>query len=254
MRELVKKFFDSLNPSLLFFSSLLCLPGILFQQSIVYLWIDLAFFALLSGLKKGRFRIVPPLVICCSIVFFNLFQADGYVLFSIFSLKVTSGALHEGLKKSGVLLAMVFVSQYAVSRRLHLPGRAGGFLSRVFRYFDALSEKTEPEAVRASQTEALSENKHTKKIKPFKAVRESVSLLMRKTDERLLSVFFSVSENELHQQTAGSENFSAEDAFTGKPPLKHRDGLGFVRLFISVLPFFPVYLLLILSRLRIFPV
>ncbi|WP_428768288.1 hypothetical protein V1L52_07135 [Treponema sp. HNW] len=228
----MKKFFDSLNPSLLFIFSLLCLPGILFQQYIIYLWIDLALFAVLSALKKGGFRIVPPLVICFSIVFFNLFQADGYVLFSVFSFRVTSGALQEGLKKSGVLLAMVFVSQYAVSRNVNLPGRAGGFLSRVFRYFDALNEKA-PLRAPLEKKET-----HVKKIRPFKAIGESVSLLMEKTDERLLSVFFSAPE--------------AEEAAGDKPAQSKASLLP--SLFISVLPLFPVYLLLILSRLRIFPV
>ena len=243
----MKRFFDSLNPSLLFIFSLLCLPGIIFQQSVVYLWIDLALFAVLSGFKKGRFRIVPPLVICFSIVFFNLFQADGYVLFSIFSLKVTSGALQEGLKKSGVLLAMVFVSQYAVSRNVNLPGKAGGFLSRVFRYFDALNEKAPPrtssekraaEGLSLSQAETLNEDKRTKKIRPIKAIAESIPLLIEKTDERLLSVFFSDSEVDA---TSGDKEAKSKAPFL-------------LSLFISVLPLFPVYLLLILSRLIIFPV
>ncbi|MGI5171984.1 hypothetical protein H0R92_00055 [Treponema sp. OMZ 840] len=253
----MKKVFDSLNPSLLFITSLLCLPGILFQQSLAYLWIDLVLFALLSALKKGRFRIVPPLAICFSIVFFNLFQADGYVLFSIFSLKVTSGSLQEGLKKSGVLLAMVFVSQYAVSRNLNLPGRTGGFLSRVFLYFDALSQKTDSERENDLQEKTGIKNKNAKKIKPFKAIGESVSLLMKKTDERLLNVFFSISENA--ESSASPEN--AENgiggkacASTGKPPRAQRGGSRVAGLFISVLPLFPVYLLLILSYFGIFPV
>jgi len=228
----MKRFFDSLNPSVLFVCTLLCLPGIVFQSSLVCLWIDVVLFAALTFLKKGRIRVVPPLLMCASIVFFNLLKTDGLVLFSVFSFKVTQGALKDGLHKSGILSAMVFVSQYGVSRFLHLPGKTGGFLSRVFFYFDKLSEQ-------GGKGGAAVPKGAKKTFKPFSLLLKSVTALMEKTDEHLLNVFFSETDDD-----------DCPKAELKAPAAKY----AFVQIPFSVLPLFPVYLLLILARQGFFPV
>ena len=57
MKHCIKDFFKTLNPSTLFFCAVLCLPGILFQRSLAYLWADIALFIALNLLKKGGIRI-----------------------------------------------------------------------------------------------------------------------------------------------------------------------------------------------------
>ena len=266
MKHCIKDFFKTLNPSTLFFCAVLCLPGILFQRSLAYLWADIALFIALNLLKKGGIRILPPLIICISVVFFNLFTPEGLVLFSLGKFKVTLGAVQNGLHKSGVLLAMVFVSQYAVSRDLNLPGKAGGFLSRVFYYFDALSEKApqQPlhadsdgeqadaewaEAGQASAERSAAAMKRTAvKAKSFFSffikLKTSASSLIDKTDERLLQVFLS------------SPDATEAAAPYAKVPAQKKGSFmhSLARALVSALPLFPVYLLWLFALAGFYPV
>jgi len=139
----MNKLYDRIAPISLFVCTLLCLPALLFQQNLAFLWIDVLLFVVLSSFKKGRIRVLAPLIILMSIVFFNLLAPMGRVLFTMGGFRITEGALLSALEKSGVLIGMVFLSQYAVSRDLHLPGKLGGFISHMFLFFDRLSaEKT----------------------------------------------------------------------------------------------------------------
>ena len=263
MKHGIKDFFKTLNPSTLFFCAVLCLPGILFQRSLAYLWADIALFIALNLLKKGGIRILPPLILCISVVFFNLFTPEGLVLFSLGKFKVTLGAVQNGLHKSGVLLAMVFVSQYAVSRDLNLPGKAGGFLSRVFYYFDALSEKApqqplhedgdsdgeQTDAGQASaERSAAAKKRAAVKAKSFFSffirLKTSASSLIDKTDERLLQVFLS------------SPDATEAAAPYAKVPAQKKGSFmhSFARALVSALPLFPVYLLWLFALAGFYPV
>ena len=85
------------------------------------------------------------------IAFFSLFTPNGKIiqingralyLFSIFP--VTQGALLGGIKKGALLAGMVFLSQFAISMKLHLPGKAGQFINNMFFTFGRLTEKKIP--------------------------------------------------------------------------------------------------------------
>ena len=229
----MKTFFAKVSASQLFVCTLLCLPGVLFQQSVVFLWADVLLFMLLNALKKGHIRLLPALIILISVVFFNLLAPSGLVLFSVFSFKVTQGALFTGLRKSGILLGMVFISQYAVSRTLYLPGRFGGFLSLVFWYFDKLSEKDKsaPAAVKSK----------LKKTFSFAAVRA----LFEKIDNKLLSVFYLPPAERAGTQSIQSARSTHSESTVPSHSLKYA--------LFSALPLFPVYALLILYVLGFFP-
>ena len=257
MKHCIKDFFKTLNPSTLFFCAVLCLPGILFQRSLAYLWADIALFIALNLLKKGGIRILPPLIICISVVFFNLFTPEGLVLFSLGKFKVTLGAVQNGLHKSGVLLAMVFVSQYAVSRDLNLPGKAGGFLSRVFYYFDALSEKAPQQPLHADGEQTDAGQAPAEQAAPKRAgikeksffsffirLKTSASSLIDKTDERLLQVFLS------------SPDATEAAAPYAKVPAQKKGSFmhSFARALVSALPLFPVYLLWLFALAGFYPV
>ncbi len=62
-------------------------------------------------MRHGTVKLVPSLVICFSVTLFSLFVPHGKVLFSIGSWNITQGALEVGLRKSSVLVGMVFASQ-----------------------------------------------------------------------------------------------------------------------------------------------
>ena len=74
-----------------------------------------------------------------NILFMALLSPYGKVLLGVGKFKITAGALENGLKRSGVLVGMVFASRCIVGRNTTLPGKAGSFISRVFFLFDSLT-------------------------------------------------------------------------------------------------------------------
>ncbi|MBQ5499633.1 MAG: hypothetical protein IIT73_07555, partial [Treponema sp.] len=107
------------------------------------LWGTVLFFFVLDEIiKKGRVKLLPSIIIVLSVTFFALLTPVGKVLFRIGSWKITQTSLEMGLRRSGFLVGMVFISQCAVDKNLRLPGKAGAFVAGVFYYFDLLvSEK-----------------------------------------------------------------------------------------------------------------
>ena len=134
-------FNDRIKPEVLFIISMLCLPVFLLLPALRATWTAVAVFFVLTLLRRGKVRILPSVIIVAGIVFFSLLSPYGKLLLSVGGLDVTQGALESGLHKSGILIGMVFLSQFAVSPRLHFPGRIGSFLSGVFRTFNALTAR-----------------------------------------------------------------------------------------------------------------
>lgn len=133
--------------------------------------------------KKKGFRIkafLTPLFIFCSIVFFNLFQAYGKVLFTVVGFEVTSGALYSGIKRASILTGMVFVSKLIVSSSFRLPGNWGQRLDQIFYYVAMLTEKTQ-----SDESQKKTEQSRDKKSKwdGFISVLEAI-------DRRLVEVYF----------------------------------------------------------------
>ncbi len=133
-------FFNEIcKAEVLFILSLCCFPLYLFISSTKILWsIALAFFVL-SLLRRGKIRILPSIIITAGIVALALLSPSGKILFSAGAVKITDGALNNGLHRSAVLCGMVFLSQFAVSPKLHFPGKIGFFFGQMFKYFDKLT-------------------------------------------------------------------------------------------------------------------
>ena len=105
-------------------------------------WIFTAAFFIMTAIKKrGRIKVLPSVFMTIGITFFALLAPSGRVLLSLGKFRITLDSLLVGLHKSGVLTGMVFLSQFAISPHLHLPGKAGVFLGQMFTTFDALTEK-----------------------------------------------------------------------------------------------------------------
>lgn len=103
-------------------------------------WCIVAFFFILVMItRKGKVRILPSLVVIFSVTFMALLSPYGKVLLGVGKFKITAGALENGLKRSGVLVGMVFASRCIVGRNTTLPGKAGSFISRVFFLFGSLT-------------------------------------------------------------------------------------------------------------------
>jgi len=96
-------------------------------------------FLILNAIKYKKVRILSPLLIIASVTFLELLSPAGKILWQYGSFKVTDIPLVSGLLKSGRLCAMVVVSRFAVNRQIHLPGKAGNFVSQVFAIFGELN-------------------------------------------------------------------------------------------------------------------
>ncbi len=130
------------TPRIQFIIAMILFPVFLMQQNVFAVWGCTAVFFIMTAVKKhGKVRLLPSLFMTLGVTFFSLLSPYGKVLFSLGSFHITQDALVTGLRKSGILSGMVFLSQFAISPRLELPGRMGRFLGSMFTTFDELTSK-----------------------------------------------------------------------------------------------------------------
>ena len=133
---------SSIIPRVQFISAVILFPVFLLQKNVVIVWGGTVIFYILTMFKRGgKVRLLPSFFMTLGVTFFALLSPYGKVLFSFGSFRITQDALVTGLRKSGILAGMVFLSQFAVSPRLYLPGRIGRFLGSVFAAFNELTAK-----------------------------------------------------------------------------------------------------------------
>lgn len=107
--------------------------------SVIIIWSLAIVFFVLASLKRNKIKILPSILITLSIVFFALLIPHGRVLLTIGSFRITLDSLLLGLKRSGILVGMVFFSQFLISPKIKLPGKAGIFLKQVFFWLEMLT-------------------------------------------------------------------------------------------------------------------
>ena len=98
-------------------------------------------FAILVWRKDGKIRLLSPLIITACIIFFNILNPVGKVLFKIGSFPVTATAVGIGLRKGLILWDMVLISKLIISRNLPVPGKAGELVKSMFFYFDSITSE-----------------------------------------------------------------------------------------------------------------
>ena len=127
---------------IIFCISLLVMAFFLFIKNLMIIWICLGIFLLaLEIKKKGKVKLLPSFFIVIFITIFALLSPNGKVLFCIGKFRVTQGALFSGLARSGKLVGMVFISQFAIDRRLSFKGKGGKLIEKIFMYFDRLTSR-----------------------------------------------------------------------------------------------------------------
>lgn len=131
-----EKYFSA---QLLFFSVMICFPAFLFQQKTEIIILETLLFFFLAFSRRGNIKILPSLLMILAVTFFSLLTPYGKVLFYIGgnkALPITLGALEDGLRRSFILVGMVFLSQFALSSKLTLPGKFGSFSIGIFSYLE----------------------------------------------------------------------------------------------------------------------
>jgi uncharacterized membrane protein len=125
-----------------FIIGMMLFPVFLLQKNTAVVWIFTAvFYGMAMIRKRGRVRIISSVLMTVAVTFFALLSPYGKIIVSIGKFHVTYDALLSGLHKSGILTGMVFLSQFAVSSRMAIPGKAGLFLHRMMSVFDALGSE-----------------------------------------------------------------------------------------------------------------
>ena len=81
------------------------------------IWFFVLVFFIIACVKCRRIRVFPPLVIVLSVTFFSLLSPSGEVLLSIGSFKITLDSLLLGLRRSGILVGMGFLSRLIISQK-----------------------------------------------------------------------------------------------------------------------------------------
>ncbi len=139
-RRASRFFRGNLSAPALIIAGAAVMPAFLFQPHGTLQLLMAALFLASAWLKGRRIRLGLVFSFLAGITAVHLFTPHGRVLWEAGSWAVTSGALQEGLRKGGLLIGMMYLSQFSVDSRLNLPGRAGAVLGRSFFYFEQLLE------------------------------------------------------------------------------------------------------------------
>lgn len=131
---------NHIHPSHLFAAGVAVIVAFLLQSNPVVRVGQVLLFAVLASVSGKRIRWLYFVVMVSSITFFNLLTPLGELLFQIGPLRITRGALEQGLMKGFAIVGLVFISLFAVRADLRLPGAFGGLLARLFFYFERILE------------------------------------------------------------------------------------------------------------------
>ena len=109
-------------------------------MSTAMLNIQAVLFLFLSFLRGRRIKPLLILSFFAGITAIHVLTPYGRVLYDAGFLEITEGALKSGLQKSGLLVGLIYLSQFSVDSRIYFPGRLGGVVGRVFFYFERIIE------------------------------------------------------------------------------------------------------------------
>lgn len=123
-------------PTHIFAAGSLTIVAFLLQSDLIVRVVQVLVFAALATFAGKRIRWGYFLIMVSSITFFNLLTPVGRVLYELGPLRITAGALEQGLFKGLAIVGLVFISLFAVRPDLRLPGTFGGMLARLFYYFE----------------------------------------------------------------------------------------------------------------------
>ena len=97
---------------------------------------------LLCAVSKIKVNVRNFFIFSFSVLLAHIFQVDGKLLFEIFKIKITSGALLAGLQKIAFFQSMLFFSKWISATPVAFSGRFGFLLSKSFENFHLLLSNT----------------------------------------------------------------------------------------------------------------
>ncbi len=153
----------------------------------------LVLFALAAAALGKRFSLFVTLSVSAGIVLANLLIPSGKILGSFLGLRITQGALLEGLHRAITFEGLMYISKASIMPGLNLPGRLGTIVASAFGYYERVLEykgTIRPGAV-ALDADALmmqvweyspeptdSNAAHVKEPKPVDRLRKSIGIVI----------------------------------------------------------------------------
>ena len=104
-------------------------------------WLFVLIFFIIALVKHRRVRILPSLYIVIFVTFFSLLTPAGEVLLTLNSFRITLDSLLLGLRRSGILVGMVFLSRIVINSPDKVKDKTKNKLTEVFYYLNLLTEK-----------------------------------------------------------------------------------------------------------------
>ena len=104
-------------------------------------WLFVLIFFIIALVKHRRVRILPSLYIVIFVTFFSLLTPAGEVLLTLNSFRITLDSLLLGLRRSGILVGMVFLSRIVINFPDKVKDKSKNKLTEVFYYLNLLTEK-----------------------------------------------------------------------------------------------------------------
>jgi heptaprenyl diphosphate synthase len=121
-------------------AGLCMIPALLINPDTNMRIVQFLFFFFIAWLSGKKINPLITLVIMLAIVFFNILVPYGELLFSIGSVKITSGALMAGLQRAVTLEGLFMLSRCCVRSDLAFPGAFGKIAGEALRTFSSLAE------------------------------------------------------------------------------------------------------------------
>lgn len=124
-----------------FCAALAIMIAFLFIKDVRIMALLTIIFYIAARIRRRKVRILPSVIILVTVTAAALLSPAGRVIVRFGNFPVTLGALETGLSRALTLVGMVFLSQYATSGSIKLPGAAGALLESVLCWFSALTAK-----------------------------------------------------------------------------------------------------------------
>lgn len=127
-------------PGALALAGMVVTAAFLFQPNVLLKAVMLVAFILAARAVGKRFSLATTLSVSLGIILANLIVPSGKVLGTLLGMKITQGALIEGIEKALTFEGLMMLSKASIAPGLKLPGRLGRIVAAAFVYYDRIVE------------------------------------------------------------------------------------------------------------------
>ena len=127
-------------PGALALAGMVVTAAFLFQPNVLLKAAMLVAFILAARAVGKRFSLATTLSVSLGIILANLIVPSGKVLGTLLGMRITQGALIEGIEKALTFEGLMMLSKASIAPGLKLPGRLGRIVAAAFVYYDRIVE------------------------------------------------------------------------------------------------------------------